>query len=135
HRWGYHRYSELFHPRQLLGLEVSARLIANVEDVRVRRALATNLSDLLRYQNQLCRYDPRSLKVLDIFSVHGFPVGLVHAEANILGILNGNDAPVGSGRWANIIEKYRRAKAYCQQPFEIRHLGNRKETVLLTHEC
>lgn len=135
HRWGYRFYREMFHPRQLLGLELSARLIADLKDTRIKRALATNLSDLLRYQNQLCRYDTRALKVLDIFSVHGFPVGLVHAEANILGIVNGNNAPVGSGGWANIIEKYRRAKAYCEQPFEIRHDGKRKVIVPLKHEC
>ena len=32
-------------------------MIAKVKDLRLRRALATNLSDLLRYQNMLCRYD------------------------------------------------------------------------------
>ena len=55
HRWGYNRYMEMFNPRQLLGLELSCRLIADVSDRRVRYALATNLSDLLRYQNMLCR--------------------------------------------------------------------------------
>ncbi|MFH0730089.1 MAG: hypothetical protein V2B19_27565 [Pseudomonadota bacterium] len=27
------------------------------------------------------------------------------------------------GGWANIIEKFRKAKAYCDSPFEIRHRG------------
>ena len=62
------------------------------QDERVRHALATNLSDLLRYQNMLCRYDTMALKSLDIFSVHGFPVGLVQCESNLLGIINGNGA-------------------------------------------
>ena len=69
HRWGYRRYSEMFNARQLLGLEHSCRLIRKVRDTRVRNALATNLSDLLRYQNMLCRYDTMALKSLDIFSV------------------------------------------------------------------
>jgi adenine-specific DNA methylase len=121
HRWGYKKYAELFHPRQLLSLEVSARAIDEIADPRIRRALATNFSDLLRYQNQLCRYDSMALKVLDIFSVHGFPVGLVHAEANILGIINPiTNAPVGSGGWANIIDKFEKAKSYCDAPFEIK---------------
>ena len=72
HRWGYARYRDMFNPRQLLGLELSCRLIAEIEDQRIRHALATNLSDLLRYQNMLCRYDTMALKSLDIFSVHGF---------------------------------------------------------------
>jgi adenine-specific DNA methylase len=119
HRWGYRRYRDMFSARQLLGLEASARLVAAVQDERVRRALATNFSDLLRYQNMLCRYDTMALKVLDIFSVHGFPVGLVQCESNLLGITNGAGANVGSGGWSNIIEKYRAAKAYCDAPFEV----------------
>jgi adenine-specific DNA methylase len=81
HRWGYTYYHELFNARQLLGLEYSARTIAEVEPVRIRHALATNFSDLLRYQNMLCRYDTMALKSLDIFSVHSFPVGLVQSLA------------------------------------------------------
>ena len=90
HRWGYTHYRDMFNPRQLLGLELSCRLIAKVKDERVRHALATNLSDLLRYQNMLCRYDTMALKSLDIFSVHGFPVGLVQCESNLLGITKRN---------------------------------------------
>lgn len=125
HRWGYWRYRDMFSARQLLGLEASARLIAAIEDARVRRALATNLSDLLRYQNMLCRYDTMALKSLDIFSVHGFPVGLVQCESNLLGINNvggkrGGASNIGSGGWSNIVEKYRAAKAYCDAPFEVK---------------
>ena len=134
HRWGYRRYRELFNSRQLLGLELSCRWIADVHDERLRRALATNLSDLLRYQNMLCRYDTMALKALDIFSVHGFPVGLVQCESNLLGITNGNGASVGSGGWSNIVQKYRKAKAYCEQPYEIRRVGSRKERVVMDAE-
>ena len=132
-RWGYSRYRELFNPRQLLGLELSCRAIAGVEDERLRRALATNLSDLLRYQNMLCRYDTMALKALDIFSVHGFPVGLVHCESNLLGIQNGG-ASVGSGGWWNIVRKYAKAKAYCARPYEVRRVGSRKERVEMASE-
>lgn len=129
HRWGYSHYRDLFNERQLLGLELSCRLITAVTDERVRHALATNLSDLLRYQNMLCRYDTMALKSLDIFSVHGFPVGLVQCESNLLGIINGNGSNVGSGGWGNIIEKYARAKHYCDAPFEVRQEGRRKVTI------
>ena len=130
HRWGYRRYREMFNARQLLGLELSCRFIAGVTDRRVRNALATNLSDLLRYQNMLCRYDTMALKSLDIFSVHGFPVGLIQVESNLLGIVNpGSAQPVGSGGWVNIIEKYFKAKEYCDQPFEIRNEMGRKTMV------
>ncbi|MDR1578045.1 MAG: DNA methylase [Deltaproteobacteria bacterium] len=138
HRWGYSRYRELFNARQLIGLETSCRLIAAQKDERIRNALATNLSDLLRYQNMLCRYDTMTLKSLDIFSVHGFPVGLTQCESNLLGIENGGSFPTGSGGWLNIIEKFTKAKAYCDKPFEVRHQGTakggRKVTVPISGE-
>jgi len=135
HRWGYKYYREMFNPRQLLGLELSARIIAEIPDERVRNALATNMSDLLRYQNMLCRYDTKALKSLDIFSVHGFPVGLIQCESNFLGIMEtGRYMCVGSGGWANIIEKFKKAKAYCDNPFEVRHHRGKKEVIPIDQE-
>jgi putative DNA methylase len=126
HRWGYRYYRELFNARQLLGLELSCRFIGAVKDKRIKHAIATNLSDLLRYQNMLCRYDTMALKSLDIFSVHGFPVGLVQCESNLLGIVNGVGGNVGSGGWTNIIDKYAKAKRYCDAPFEVDHHASSK---------
>ena len=134
HRWGYTRYRELFNPRQLLGLELSCRRIAETEDPRIRRALATNLSDLLRYQNMLCRYDTMALKALDIFSVHGFPVGLVQCESNFTGIPNGAGTNVGSGGWSNVVDKYVKAKRYCEAPYEVRRIGSRNVRVPIRGE-
>ena len=129
HRWGYTHYRDMFNPRQLLGLELSCRLISGIEDRPIRYALATNLSDLLRYQNLLCRYDAMALKALDIFSVHGFPVGLVQCESNLLGIASRSGANVGSGGWPNIVAKYVRAKRYCETPYEVRQHGSRNVQV------
>ena len=134
HRWGYSHYRQMFNDRQLLGLELSCRLIAKVKDERVRHALATNLSDLLRYQNMLCRYDTWALKSLDIFSVHGFPVGLIECESNLLGITNSHGTNVGSGGWTNIIDKYAKAKRYCDAPFEVRRQGSRNVKVPIEGE-
>lgn len=134
HRWGYGRFKELFNVRQLLGLETSARFISSLKDLRLKRALATNLSDLLRYQNMLCRYDTMALKSLDVFSIHGFPVGYIQVESNLLGFRNGNALPVGSGGWVNIITKYAKAKRYCTEPFEIAFEGKRKITVPMRGE-
>ncbi|MCD6365652.1 MAG: DUF1156 domain-containing protein, partial [Planctomycetes bacterium] len=135
HRWGYRRYRQMFNCRQLVGLELSARIIAKTANERVRNALATNLSDLLRYQNMLCRYDKRALKSLDIFSVHGFPVGLIQCESNFLGIMEPRRYTcVGSGGWANIIEKFKKAKAYCDNPFEVMHHGRSKKVIPIKRE-
>ena len=134
HRWGYEHFRELFNDRQLLALETSARFIAGVKDQRVRRALATNFSDLLRYQNMLCRYDAMALKSLDVFSIHGFPVGYIQVESNFLGIRNGGGNPVGSGGWVNITEKYTKAKRYCTEPFEVMFDGKKKTTHYIAGE-
>ena len=134
HRWGYVRYRDMFNPRQLLGLESSCRLIAKVRDERIRHALATNLSDLLRYQNMLCRYDTMALKSLDVFSVHGFPVGLVQCESNLLGVVNDAGTNVGSGGWSNVIDKYVKAKRYCEAPFEVRRDGSRNVRIPIGNE-
>ena len=134
HRWGYTRYREMFNPRQLLGLELSCQLIADIKERRIRQALATNLSDLLRYQNMLCRYDTVALKSLDIFSMHGFPVGLVQCESNLLGIPSGNGSNVGSGGWSNIVNKYVKAKLYCEAPYEVRKIGSCKTRIKIEGE-
>ena len=119
-RWGYRRYRDMFNERQLLGLSTLITRIGSVADVGAREALLTVFSDSLRYQNMLCRYDTYALKCQDVFSVHGFPVGLVQCENNLLGIPG-----VGSGGFSHFVEKYRRAKAYCRQPFESRRVGGK----------
>lgn len=135
HRWGYRRYREMFNARQLLGLELSCRIIDLQNDQRIKNALATNLSDLLRYQNMLCRYDTMALKSLDIFSVHGFPVGLVQCESNLLGITNEKKGiNIGSGGWSNIIDKFFKGKSYCDAPFETTYRGGRKVQVPIQGE-
>jgi adenine-specific DNA methylase len=135
HRWGYRYYRDLFNSRQLLGLELSCRAISEVADARVQRALATNLSDLVRYQNMICRYDSAALKSLDVFSVHGYPVSLIQCESNLLGIFEEKrGVSVGSGGWSNIIEKYFKAKDYCREPFEIQQTGRGNRRIVIKGE-
>ena len=135
HRWGYTHYREMFNQRQRLGLELICQAIHKQKDERVKNALATNLSDLLRYQNMLCRYDTYALKSLDIFSVHGFPVSLVECESNLLGIVNQRTGSnIGSGGWSNIVQKFLKAKQYCERPFEIDHREGRKIQIYIQNE-
>ncbi|MBN1661084.1 MAG: DUF1156 domain-containing protein [Anaerolineae bacterium] len=125
HRWGYQTYDQLFSPRQLLGLQTLSAQIACIGDRSVRYALLTVFSDMLRYQNMLCRYDSYALKILDIFSVHGFPVSLIQCENSLLGIPG-----VGSGGFRHFLVKYDKAKEYCEQPFEkLPGRSSRKVTV------
>jgi len=113
HRWGYARWRDLFNERQLLGLGLLLREIRVVKEPELRRALATVFSDFLRYQNLLCRYDLYALKCQDVFSLHGFPVGLAPCENNLLGIPG-----VGAGGFRHFAEKACRARAWCEAPWE-----------------
>ena len=129
HRWGYRRYREMFSERQLLGLGLLLGTIRDQTDGAVRDALLTVFSDFLRYQNMLCRYDTAALKCQDIFSVHGFPVGLIQCENNLLGIRG-----VGGGAFRHFVLKYARAKAYCAAPFEVARRGRRNVRVPIAAE-
>jgi putative DNA methylase len=128
HRWGYHTYRQLFNPRQLLGLNTLATAITAVQEEALRHALLTVFSDTLRYQNMLCRYDSYALKIIDIFSVHGFPVSLIQCENSLLGI-----PKIGGGGFRHFVEKYHRAKAYCEKPFET-YLGRPKKKIFISGE-
>jgi len=68
-----------------------------------------------------------ALKCQDIFSVHGYPVGLVQCENNLVGI-----PAVGSGGYRHFIEKYDRAKAYCESPFETAFSPSGKKRFVFT---
>ena len=129
HRWGYRQYREMFNTRQLIGLGILLKRIQDVSDTSIRHALLTVFSDTLRYQNMLCRYDTYALKCQDIFSVHGFPVGLIQCENSLLGI-----AAIGSGAFRHFVEKYIRAKRYCRAPFETRHFGRKRKCVPILGE-
>jgi len=62
-------------------------------------------------------------------------VGLIQCESNFLGIMeSGRYMCVGSGGWANIIEKFKKAKAYCDNPFEVRHHSRRKKIIPIDKE-
>ena len=82
----------------------------------------------------LCRYDTVVLKSLDVFSVHGFPVGLVQCESNLIGITNGLNMNVGSGGCTTKLQKYTKAKQYCDRPFEVKVRGSRKTQVAIPGE-
>src|SRR5947207_14476099 len=75
------------------------------------------------------------LKSFDIFSVHGLSFVLNQRESNIVGLRNAAKATaIGSGGWANIVEKYAKAKSYCRAPFEIRHKNGSKIQVPIRGE-
>lgn len=120
-RWGYRRFRDLHNERQLLGLAVLADRIRTAP-IELQSALATVYSDVIRYQNMVCRYDTAALKILDVFSIHGFPVHRVQCEAALIGVPR-----VGSGGYRHFLAKYAAAKRYCREPFETMKVDGRKK--------
>lgn len=51
-----------------------------------------------------------------------------------MGVVNNSGGTVGSGGWINIIDKYAKAKAYCDEPFEVQHRKGKKVRVPITGE-
>ena len=127
-RWGYKKFRDLHNERQLLGLATLAEEISKAP-AEVRPALATVYSDFIRYQNMVCRYDTAALKVLDVFSVHGFPVHRVQCEAALIG-----QPRIGSGGFRHFLAKYAAAKRYCEEPFETTRVGGKKKKVPVVGE-
>jgi putative DNA methylase len=127
-RWGYRCFRDLHNERQLLGLATLAECIHRAPE-ELRPALATVYSDFIRYQNMVCRYDTAALKVLDVFSVHGFPVHRVQCESALIGIPR-----VGSGGYRHFPAKYAAAKRYCDAPFETMRIDGRKQRVPVPSE-
>jgi putative DNA methylase len=128
HRWGYEKFQELHNDRQLLGLSTLAEEITRQPD-HLQPALATVFSDFIRYQNMVCRYDTAALKILDVFSIHAFPVQRVQCEAALIGLPR-----IGSGGYRHFLRKYAAAKRYCQRPFETTREEARKTRVEIDGE-
>ena len=128
HRWGYSKFRELHNDRQLLGLSTLAEEI-NRQPEHLRPALATVFSDFVRYQNMVCRYDTAALKILDVFSIHGFPIHRVQCEAALIGLPR-----IGSGGYRHFLRKYATAKRYCQTPFETEKQSGKKRRVAIRGE-
>ncbi|MDA8073788.1 MAG: hypothetical protein M0Z40_00860 [Actinomycetota bacterium] len=80
-------------------------------------------------QNLLGRYDTYALKCQDIFSVHGYPVGLIVCEDSLLGIPG-----VGSGSFVHFVEKFALAKTYAKRPYETRISASKKSLVHMMSE-
>jgi hypothetical protein len=128
HRWGYTHFRELHNDRQLLGLALLAEEIHDQPD-HLRPALATVFSDFIRYQNMVCRYDTAALKILDVFSIHGYPVHRVQCEAALVGLPR-----IGSGGYRHFLRKYAAAKRYCRAPFETTRKAGKKHRLTIEGE-
>ena len=107
HRWGYGRYREMFNSRQLLGLELSARLISGIHDERVRNALRDKPVGSVALPEYALPLRHDGVEVWMSSPYTDFRSSLIKCESNLLGMWpRGGKHLVGGGGWKNIIGKY-----------------------------
>jgi adenine-specific DNA methylase len=114
HAWGYKNVVDFFSARQRLALSIFAREITRLPEERIRRALLTIVSDMVRYNCELCRYDSWALKCRDAFAIHTFVIPLAYCEVNALG-----SAVSGTGGFPQVLKRYLRAKEYGEKPYDM----------------
>lgn len=115
-RWiqhGYRRYRDLFNKRQLLAFNALIHAIQQIEDAEYRNSFYTVLSNMLEYNNMMTPYNYPHRKLHHLFNYHALPLTTTPAESNVWGV-----GEEGAGTFVNCYQRYRRAKLYCQQPFE-----------------
>lgn len=109
---GYTYFWQLFNERQLLCLSLLLEQILLLPDQNTRELMLTAFSDCLDANNMFCKYEVQWHKVSLFFGLHAYHPIERPAENNVWG------ARFGRGTFRKCFEKVRRAKVYCQSPYE-----------------
>ncbi|GIV10243.1 MAG: DNA methylase [Fimbriimonadales bacterium] len=115
-RWiqhGYRRYCDLFNKRQLLAINILIEATKQIEDAEYRECFYTVLSNMLEYNNMMTPYNYPHRKLHHLFNYHALPLTTTPVESNVWGV-----GEEGAGTFVNCYQRYRKAKLYCQKPFE-----------------
>jgi adenine-specific DNA methylase len=109
---GYTHFWQMFNERQLLCLSILLEQILKIPDQNVRELMLTAFSDCLDANNMFCKYEIEWHKISLFFGLHAFHPIERPTENNVWG------TAFGRGTFVKCFEKVRRAKAYCQHPYE-----------------
>ncbi len=115
-RWRKHHYRhyyDVFNARQLLAFNYLFAAIRRVPEKEYRDAFVTMFSNALEYNNMMTPYNFPHRKLHHLFNYHALPLTTTPVENAVWGV--GRE---GAGTFVNCYHRYRRAKAYCQQPFD-----------------
>jgi len=110
--YGYRTYSDLFNPRQLLGLSILYRRISKVRDTNTKEYLLLAFSDSLASNNMFCYYAFDYRKLTPMFGLHAFRPVPRPVEVNLL------QESRGRGSFPKCVEKVIRGKRFCYRPYE-----------------
>lgn len=109
---GYTYFWHMFNERQLLCLSILLEEIMKIPDQNIRELMLTAFSDCLDSNNMFCKYEIEWHKISLFFGLHAYHPIERPAENNVWGTV------FGRGTFVKCFEKVRRAKAYCQAPYE-----------------
>lgn len=109
---GYTYFRQMFNERQLLCLSILLEQILKISDQNVRELMLTAFSDCLDSNNMFCKYEIEWHKVSLLFGLHAYHPIERPTENNIWG------TEFGRGTFVKCFDKVRKAKAYCQNPYE-----------------
>lgn len=109
---GYTHFWQMFNERQLLCLAMLLEQILEIPEQKVRELMLLAFSDCLDANNMFCKYEVEWHKVSLFFGLHAYHPIERPAENNVWGTV------FGRGTFVKCFEKVRRAKVYCQRPYE-----------------
>ncbi|MEW6274217.1 MAG: DNA methyltransferase [Bacillota bacterium] len=114
---GYLYFWEMFNERQLLCLGRLLEAIIKIPEQNVRELLLIAFSDCLDANNMFCKYEVQWHKISLFFGLHAYHPIERPTENNVWG------TKYGRCSFIKCFEKVKRAKIYCQHPYE-RLAGN-----------
>lgn len=115
-RWRLHNYQcyyQVFNTRQLLAFNYLFDGIRAIPEVEYQNAFITVFSNSLEYNNMMTPYNYPHRKLHHLFNYHAMPLTTTPVENAVWGA-----GEEGAGTFANCYQRYARAKAYCNNPFD-----------------
>ncbi len=117
---GYIHFKDMFNERQLLCLSHLLEEILKIPDTNIRELMLVAFSDCLDANNMFCKYEIKWHKISLFFGLHAYHPIERPTENNIWG------TKYGRGTFVKCFEKMRRAKVFCQKPYERLSTSNNK---------
>ena len=109
---GYYYFWQMFNERQLLCLSKLLEEILKLPDRNIREFMLVAFSDCLDTNTMFCKYEVQWHKISVLFGLHAYHPIERPTENNVWGTI------FGRGTFTRCFEKVRRAKEYCQKPYE-----------------
>lgn len=111
--YGFTHFSDLFNPRQLLSLSLILEEIIKISDQNVKEYFLAAFSSSLEFHTVICPYNYTMKQIVNVFNFQSFLVPTMFVENNVWGTKKGN------GTFLTYLERIRKAKNFCINPFEI----------------